>query len=352
MKYMTFNGSLASNFSTKLDASIVSLNGNSGFAYLADLAVTAAIDDINSNPSILPGIHVSLKRFTDCGPYYPKADADYWGNSGGYASAVTATDIVENHKDVLGVIGNEFSNTARGLAQILSLEQIPYCTAVTGSPRYSNKHKYGYFWRILSNSSGKYVAFILKYWNIKHIAIIYQADNELGTSTFSQIKSAVAQQNVEVLASIGLKTMFLDDTMNTAVATLRRVDARYIIISGTSSFVGSVIYPMGQAGLVGPDHVWIVYNRPKPSADARDYRFLKGMISVGSTASGNYDNLIAVFNKTTEMAESPFGYDYFATYAMPGFYDATYMMLLGFDKVCVNLIHEQNHRIYRDAAAD
>ncbi|KAJ3239854.1 hypothetical protein HDU78_002592 [Chytriomyces hyalinus] len=258
MKYMTFNGSLASNFTTNLDASIVNLNGNSGYTYLADLAVMAAIDDINSDPSILPGIHVTLKRFTDCGPYDPKADADYWGNSGGYASAVTATDIIENHKDVLGVVGNEFSNTARGLAQIMSLEQIPYCTAVTGSPRYSDKSKYSYFWRMLSNSSGRYVAFILKYWNVKHIAIIYQADNELGTSR-------------------------------------------------TSSFVGSVIYPMGQAGLVGPNHVWIVYNRPKTSTDVRNYRFLKGMISVGSTASGNNSQLKNVFNKTTEMAGSPFG---------------------------------------------
>ncbi|KAI8831311.1 periplasmic binding protein-like I [Chytriomyces cf. hyalinus JEL632] len=333
MKYMTFNGSLASNFTANLDASIVNLNGNSGYAYLADLAVMAAIDDINSDPSILPGIHVSLKRFTDCGSYYPKADADYWGNSGGYASAVTATDIIENHKDVLGVVGNEYSNTARGLAQILSLEQIPYCTAVTGSPRYSDKNKYSYFWRMLSNSSGRYIAFILKYWNIKHIAIIYQADNELGTSSFSQIKSTVAHQNVEVLSTIGLKTMFLGDTMNAAVATLRRVDPRYIIISGTSSFVGSVIYPMGQAGLVGPNHVWIVYNRPKTSADVRNYHFLKGMISVGSTASGSSSHLKNVLNKTTEIAGYAFGNDYFGTYAMPGFYDCSYMMLLGFDKL-------------------
>ncbi|KAJ3226901.1 Metabotropic glutamate receptor 2 [Chytriomyces hyalinus] len=258
MKYMTFNGSHASNFTSKMDTSIVNLNGNSGYTYLPDLAVMAAVDDINNDPSILPGVYVSLKRFSDCGPYYPKADAEYSGNSGGYASAVTATDIIENHKDVLGVIGNEFSNTARGLAQILSVEQIPYCAAVTGSPRFSDKNKYAYFWRMLPNSNGKYVAFILKYWNVKHVAIIYQADNEIGTS---------------------------------------------------------------------------IHNRPKASADVRNYRFLKGLITVGSTASGNVSLQAKVYNKTVETAGSAFGRDYFDSYGLPGFYDCAYMMLLGFDKL-------------------
>ncbi|TPX74779.1 hypothetical protein CcCBS67573_g03937 [Chytriomyces confervae] len=332
MKYMTFNGSYASNFTSKFDTSIVNLNGNSGYTYLPDLAIMAAIDEINNDPSILPGVYVSLKRFSDCGSYYPKADAEYSGGSGGYASAMTATDIIENHKDVLGVIGNQFSNAARGLAQILSVEQIPYCAAVTGSPRFSDKNNYGYFWRMLTNSNGKYVAFILKYWNIKRIAIIYQADNEIGRSTFSQIKSLTAQQNVEILSQIGLKTKFLVDTIDVAAANLRRVDARYIIISGTSSFVASVIYPMGQAGLVGPNHVWIVHNRPKPSADVRNYRFLKGLITVGNTASGNGSLLASVYNKTATTAGNAFGRDYFEGYGLPGFYDCAYMMLLGFDK--------------------
>ncbi|KAJ3235322.1 hypothetical protein HDU78_005267 [Chytriomyces hyalinus] len=267
MKYMTFNGSYASNFTSKFDTSIVNLNGNSGYTYLPDLAIMAAIDEINNDPTILPGVYVSLKRFSDCGSYYPKADAEYSGGSGGYASAMTATDIIENHKDVLGVIGNQFSNAARGLAQILSVEQIPYCAAVTGSPRFSDKNNYGYFWRMLTNSNGRYVAFILKYWNIKRIAVIYQADNEIGRSTFSQIKSLTAQQNVEILSQIGLKTKFLVDTIDVAAAT-----------------------------------------------------------------SGNGSLLASVYNKTAATAGNAFGRDYFESYGLPGFYDCTYMMLLGFDK--------------------
>ncbi|KAJ3229115.1 hypothetical protein HDU81_005644 [Chytriomyces hyalinus] len=200
LKYMNFNGSLATNFTSKLDASVINIDGNSGWAYLADLAIMAAIDDINSDPSILPGVNITLKRFSDCGSYYPEADLDYSGVSGGYASAVTATDIIENHKDVVGVIGNEFSNTARcvgitsqisrcltsknrGIAQILSSEKIPYCSGSTGSPRYADKNEYPYFWRTLPNSSGRYIAFLLQYWNIKRVSIIYQNDNELGIAS-------------------------------------------------------------------------------------------------------------------------------------------------------------------------
>ncbi|KAJ3239856.1 Metabotropic GABA-B receptor subtype 3A [Chytriomyces hyalinus] len=333
LKYMNFNGSLATNFTSKLDASVIHIDGNSGWAYLADLAIMTAIDDINSDPSILPGINVTLKRFTDCGPYYPEADLGYSGKSGGYASAVTATDIIENHKDVIGVIGNEFSNTARGLAQILSSEKIPYCSGSTGSPRYSDKNKYPYFWRTLSNSNGRYIAFLIDYWKIKRVSIIYENDNELGIATFGQMKSEMAKRNVEILSQIGLKTAFQTDAMQIAINGLRRISARYIVVSGSSAFVTSVIYPMGQAGLVGPDHVWIAYNRPKVPEDESNYRFLKGLIKSEDSATGSDSRVTGIHEKIMKMAGAEFGLDDFLSYDLGNFYDCTYMMLLGFHKL-------------------
>ncbi|KAJ3395901.1 Metabotropic GABA-B receptor subtype 3A, partial [Chytriomyces hyalinus] len=333
LKYMTFNGSLATNFTSKLDASVIHIDGNSGWAYLADLAIMTAIDDINSDPSILPGINITLKRFTDCGSYYPDADLGYSGKSGGYASAVTATDIIENHKDVIGVIGNEFSNTARGLAQILSSEKIPYCSGSTGSPRYSDKNKYPFFWRTLSNSNGRYIAFLIDYWNIKRVSIIYENDNELGIATFGQMKSEMAKRNVEILSQIGLKTEFQTDAMQIAINGLRRISARYIVIAGSSAFVTSVFYPMGQAGLVGPDHVWIVYNRPKVPEDESNYRFLKGLIKSEDLETGSDSRIAGIHKKIMKMAGAEFGLDDFLSYDLGNFYDCSYMMLLGFHKL-------------------
>ncbi|KAJ3405919.1 hypothetical protein HDU80_000489 [Chytriomyces hyalinus] len=113
IKYMNFDGSLGANFTTAFHESIVNMDDNSGWTYYNDVAVIAAIDRVNKDPSILPGIHINLKRFSDCGPWNPDAASSYSGNSGGYASAVTATEIVQQHTDVIGVIGNQYSSTTR-----------------------------------------------------------------------------------------------------------------------------------------------------------------------------------------------------------------------------------------------
>ncbi|ORY51272.1 hypothetical protein BCR33DRAFT_451181 [Rhizoclosmatium globosum] len=150
------NGSLVSNFTLSREMGIKQLGLNGGFTYFYDLGVQMGLDYVNANESILPGFHLNVKRFSDCGAYYPAVES-FNGNSGGYAQAVTAIDVVGS-KDVIGAVGIEYSTLAKGLAEILSNSKIPYCTPASGSPSFTDRNDYPYFFRTFLTFGGAHVS--------------------------------------------------------------------------------------------------------------------------------------------------------------------------------------------------
>ncbi|KAI8827380.1 periplasmic binding protein-like I [Chytriomyces cf. hyalinus JEL632] len=230
---MEFNGSLGieGTYPQSYDSTLLDLYGNSGWAYLGDAGIRAAIDRVNNDPNILPNVHVNLKRFTDCGAYYPEADLEYWGNSAGYVSAVTGMEIVYNHTDVIGVVGNEFSSTAPGVAQILGNNKIPYCSASMASPRYSNKDVYPYFWRLFPNSFARGMLLMLQKWNVRRVAIVYQLDQEIGYAEWAHMKTLFSKSNIQVITSIGMRIDFDSNSADMCKETLLRTDARSAIFT-------------------------------------------------------------------------------------------------------------------------
>ncbi|KAJ3138523.1 hypothetical protein HK100_012487 [Physocladia obscura] len=166
------------------EESFLQANLSSSYIYFPEIAALAAVDLINKNPSILPGITITVKRFSDCGPWYPAALETYFGASGGWAASLMFQDIYENNPDVIGVIGNEYSTTTLAIAEELSLVEIPYCSATSASPRLSDKKKYPYFWRtITALGIGDHICQVLLTWNVQRVAIIYQRDDDMGAQS-------------------------------------------------------------------------------------------------------------------------------------------------------------------------
>ncbi|KAJ3058117.1 hypothetical protein HDU98_005796, partial [Podochytrium sp. JEL0797] len=173
------SGSQLLNFSQTYNPALIHPYQLSSYIFFPDLAMQMAVDAINANPSILPGINVNVKRFSDCGAFYPGVENDYAGYSGGYATARSVSDVLTN-QDVIGVIGNEFSSTARISAAALSVYNIPYCSMASNSPRLSDKNKFPFFWRILPSAGlGNHIHQMLRLWNIRRVAIISQIDDDM-----------------------------------------------------------------------------------------------------------------------------------------------------------------------------
>ncbi|KAJ3298099.1 Golgi transport complex subunit 3 [Rhizoclosmatium sp. JEL0117] len=252
-------GSLVSNFTLSREMGIKQLGLNGGFTYFYDLGVQMGLDYVNANESILPGFHFNVKRFSDCGAYYPAVES-FNGNSGGYAQAVTAIDVVGS-KDVIGAVGIEYSTLAKGLAEILSNSKIPYCTPASGSPSFTDRNDYPYFFRtFLTLGLGEHMYQLLKFWNVKRIAVIYQKDDYMGIQFAVDALNSMSRHSVAVVVKLPISTAMDEATFEYCKSQILLADARYLFVSGQNSWTNALYNGLGSRGIVGSKYVWFGIN--------------------------------------------------------------------------------------------
>ncbi|KAI9350710.1 periplasmic binding protein-like I [Obelidium mucronatum] len=324
------SGALLANTSLEYDPVAIGLHGNAADAFYSDAIMSFAINVVNNSSQILPGITVNVKRFTDCGPFYPEADSEYYGNSGGFASSIMALDIVENHLDVIGVIGTEYSTTAKGPAEILSNNQIPYCTSATAAMRYSDKNKYPYFWRTLSiHNFGNQFYLLLKEWNVRQIGIVY-ANTELGRGGTHALLQSMRENNIAVVVKVQLSSDYSMTDIEYASRQIRGMKAQYVVILGDAFFTGMSLQSFSEAGMMSSERVWIVSTWPKYfNSLPEDCGFLEGVVLVEP-----FGNRLGYFEESEITA--PFREKYPVVvddYNMSGSLDCVMMMLLGFHRL-------------------
>ncbi|KAJ3234921.1 Taste receptor type 1 member 3 [Chytriomyces hyalinus] len=308
--------------------------------YIMDLSVQLAVDQMNADPNVLPGIHVNIKRFSDCGPYYPSVGELWGGKTGGYASTVMATDIIDNHPDVVGVIAMQSSSTARYSAEVLSFAQIPMCSGSVGSPRLSNKPNYPYFYRTIDGAGiGEHFYQFLKLWNVRRVAFIYQKNTDLGYFVFLDMHAAMLRHKMNILGSYGTADPNDKFFMNYVADSLKRVSARYIIVIGNAVFSASVMNAVGKRNLTGPDFVYLGINRPKPGKNAtllygpQYYSYIEGYVQIAGMANFDTKPFIDAKAQLTALTGYPLRSIDVDSNNIPHFTDCTKSMLLGFDKL-------------------
>ncbi|KAI9351520.1 periplasmic binding protein-like I [Obelidium mucronatum] len=237
-------------------------------------------------------------------------------------------DIVDRSPDVIGVIGNEYSTTARGPAQALSLRRIPYCSGASGSPRLSDKNKYPYFFRTMTALGiGEHMFQVLKQWKVGRVAILYQGDDELGRYSAVDIVGSMNRNGVSLPTGFG--TSELKYAM--------RMIAEFAM--GSMSFLGACIRKWGCWGWSGPQFVWMGFI--PISVD------LGGLLDSNRVSLEGFILFQQMLPDTTKPMFKAFedsffeisGVDYNAisqydmsTYFAPQF-DCTMMMLVGIDKL-------------------
>ncbi|KAJ3402256.1 hypothetical protein HDU80_005245 [Chytriomyces hyalinus] len=344
------NSSRISNFNSTFNPNAINFGELSSFAYIADIVAQVAIRDVNNNPLILPNVTVQLERFTDCGPYKDGMNVNYDGSSSGYASSITAADVVNS--GVLGVIGNEFSSAAVGEAEILSNYKIPYCSGASSSPRFSNKNNYPYFWRTLAATGiGNHFVRLLETWNVTRVSLIYQKDDDNAYQMYLDMLAAIratsdnsAKKSIHILANIAMVTAVDTISIEYAAKEIESSDSRYIILSGQNQFISQVYYGMGKLGMLNPTRVWMANNMPLPVFDNTKfqddyYPMLQGFIFIqylrAATSGPKYDRLLAsvieLGGGNFPPAFSPNWF--FQISATQLNYDCAMLMLLGFDRV-------------------
>ncbi|KAJ3248627.1 hypothetical protein HDU77_008051 [Chytriomyces hyalinus] len=315
-------------------------NGNyDAWLYFVDMGLQAAIDSLNIDDSVLSGIHINIKRFSNCGPWTATI-ADSWTGSTGGAASVMAQEIIENHEDVIGVVGMEYSSTTRGSASVFSIGEIPYCTGIAASLRLSDKNNFPYLWRTLSHAGvGNRVYRILEHWRVSRVVIVYEKFDELSYLSHMDVLKSLQQNSIFVLESFGLAKSPSSTMYDHTVASMRKYSARYIVVLGGSDFSAAFINAMGVRNMVDDDHVYFGNNVPWPSQNAtllygdKYFGYIRGYIqfsAFNSAREANYYKALNEVNQKMGINVTEFDVDFNNIFY---FYDCVKAMAYGMDSV-------------------
>ncbi|KAJ3233989.1 hypothetical protein HDU81_001814 [Chytriomyces hyalinus] len=342
LKGLHFNNhSLVSNTSSKYDPTQFPFYSAEGWLYFNDAIMQMAVDQVNADPNILAGVHVNVKRFSDCGNVYKPLGSSYKGAQGGFAASVMAGAVVGEYRDVVGVVAYQFSTTAKGSAAVLSNQQIPTCSSGSSSPRFSNKENYLYFWRTMRGMGiGGHMAQLLRVWNVQRVAVISQAHDDMGRLAGIEIADTLHASGIQVVVQMALLDTSDPTPYDYAATVLKNSNVRYFILSGQKSFNARAAYMLGKRGLTGDEYVWMGNNQPKPLGDplklyGPDFpTIIRGFILFiqmpPNTTKPLFKSVYKQFNEEQGIDMSVSDFDVYFTLQMS--YDCVMMMLRGFDK--------------------
>ncbi|KAJ3402253.1 hypothetical protein HDU80_005242 [Chytriomyces hyalinus] len=301
-----------------------------GFSYFFDLAARLAIERVNSDSSMLPGIHVGYRRFSNCGNTWSKElENSYSGDSAGYAGSEMVREILEDPAGVVGTIGFEFSRTVTVAAEVLSYYKIPHCSSSAGSPRFSNKNKYPYFWRMISSAEVcDHVHLLLVHWGVKRVAMIRERNDELGFNVGADILETFRAKGIQISAKIDISGNLDDEDAVYAKNLIVNTQTHYIFVSGQADFTASVLYRLGKLNVTGSEYVFIGFTAPLPygnpfedSTNPRYKEFNKLILSRTQVNTWSNGSLL-----------SP-DFDFVMSYGLDTAYDCTMAMLKGIEKL-------------------
>ncbi|KAJ3259507.1 hypothetical protein HDU77_001853 [Chytriomyces hyalinus] len=342
MPNLVFNHSLVTNLTTNYHDAGVDYLGGSGFAFLNSLIAQIAADEVNNDTQLLPDIHVNLKHFSDCGPHFPWSEESFGGNSSGFASSILVHDIANVHKDVVGIVGTEYSSTVRAAGQAWGLYQIPYCAAYAASPRFSDKVKYPYLWRSFAPFSlGAHLFQLLKAWNVRQIAIVFQEDGEMGAQSAVSIRKDLLARGIKIPVYAGLKSSVPLDRVNYIKRLVKASSARYLFISATTGFTAKALYRLYDPEFAATG-VYMGMNSPIPASNPLDafgndyFEKIKGYIYIQPEVPDMDTPEAKKIYETVERVNGGFAVnpvDFWNYFEMQWTYDCVHMMLRGFDKI-------------------
>ncbi|KAI9337540.1 periplasmic binding protein-like I [Obelidium mucronatum] len=272
--------------------------GCGGWWFWDQFGASAAVDEINANPDILPNTTIKIKRFFDYLEDYQRGSSY---DSGGLAMN-TALDIYENHTDVVSVFGGLYTSTIVQSAAVYSALKIPYCTATAPATQLSNANNYPYFFQTSPGSSiGDAVATILTHWKVSRAAVISVAPLIYDSTGCKSIVDSLPPRGIEITTIIQNMN---HEYAEYIIRQLQQADAKYIILCGSSLEISSLYLTLAvqYAKFVGPDYVWIVTNYPSNAYGADFAPFFEGV--VGLTRSTWSTKLLDEKNKALSQAIS------------------------------------------------
>ncbi|XP_050390961.1 metabotropic glutamate receptor 3 [Patella vulgata] len=173
-------------------------------------AMVFAIDEINSNSSILPNHTLGFKLLDDC-----SKDTTALVRSLHFIQTIDnetySTEDLAAYR-VAGVIGSESSRNSVQMADMLSIFKVPMLSYISTSPVLSDKNVYPYFSRIVPSDvlQAKAIVDILNRFQWTYISVVY-AEGSYGTMGFQAVKTRVEESGSCLAVTREMRQSFTDE---------------------------------------------------------------------------------------------------------------------------------------------
>ncbi|XP_066286232.1 metabotropic glutamate receptor 3-like [Branchiostoma lanceolatum] len=157
------------------------------------LAMAQAVDDVNNNPGILPGVTLGYAIFDTC-----SRESIALNQSLNFIHHRCDRKIsCQKYSNLVGVVGASFSTSSILVSHLLALQQIPMISYISTSHQLSDKTQYPFFLRTATpdNLQAAAIVDLLQYFNWTYVSLVY-SDGGYGFEGMRALQDEIEQTDI------------------------------------------------------------------------------------------------------------------------------------------------------------
>ncbi|XP_076883483.1 glutamate receptor 3.2-like [Bidens hawaiensis] len=285
---------------------------------VSTIAMKAAVDDVNSDPNILPGKRLSLSVH----------DANF----SGFLSIVGALRYME--ADIVAVIGPQSSVMAHVLSNLANELHVPFLSFTASDPSLSPL-QYPYFIQTAPNDLYQMTAIaeIVSYFSYHEVTAIYTDDDQFRNSIYTLgDKLSEKRSKLSYKAALPPESTFSAQDIHNALVNVRSMEARVVVVHTYSKTGLSIFEAAKNLGMMKKGYVWIATTWLSTVLDSngissRNASALQGVITLRPHVPDSVQK--RVFEKRWKLlSNGSIGLNPYGLYA----YDTVWMIARALDK--------------------
>ncbi|XP_070557629.1 metabotropic glutamate receptor 3-like [Ptychodera flava] len=248
----------------KNDIACGEINTNRGVQRLE--AMLFAIDEINRDPALLPGIRLGANILDTCSrdTYALEQSLEFIRSSLTNIGQTQFTCIngsesaADVSKPVVGVIGGAYSSVTLQVANLLRLFQIPQISYASTSAKLTDKTRYEFFARTVppDNFQAKAMVEVISLFNWTYVSTV-ASEGQYGEMGISQFLREARAKNICIAASTVIATSSDSSTYDDVIFVIKRAtNARVVILFTRADDTRGVLSAATRANLT-ENYIWI-----------------------------------------------------------------------------------------------
>ncbi|XP_071691380.1 glutamate receptor 3.2-like isoform X2 [Rutidosis leptorrhynchoides] len=290
-----------------------SINGR-----VSTIAMNTAVDDINSDPTILPGKLLSLTIY----------DANY----SSFLSIVGALKYME--ADIVAVIGPQSSVMAHVLSNLADELHVPFLSFTALDPSLSPL-QYPYFIQTAPNDLYQMTAIaeIISYFGYSEVSAIFTDDDQFRNSIYT-LGDVLSEKRCKLSykAPLPPDSSLYPKDIHDALVKVRSMESRVIVVHTYSKTGLSVFETAKTLGMMRKGYVWIATTSLSTVLDSigissNNASFLQGVLTLRPHVPDSYKKR-EFLSRWKNLSNGSIGLNPYGLYA----YDTVWMIARAIDK--------------------